>query len=156
MRKTMKARPIHLSIQLEMTLMISCQLSANDCKKDVMRSKFDRYFIKDRNIIYECAKFNQQRQEEGEPVATFITALYKLSKHCGYDELHNDHIVVEIRDSALAMKLQLDSTLTLSKATATVCQAEAVKQQQPLLGLEATAKYKKPSGNGPTEGGQTC
>ena len=124
----------------------SFQLSADDCKKyDIVKSKFDRYFVKDRNVIYECAKFNQRRQEEGEP---FVTALYGLSEHCGYGELHDemirDRIVVGIRDSALAIKLQLDSTLTLSKAVAAVRQAEAVKQQQPLLrgGSQMSASHR--------------
>ena len=130
----------------------SFQLSADDCKKyDIVKSKFDRYFVKDRNVIYERAKFNQRRQEEGEPVDTFVTALYGLSEHCGYGELHDemirDRIVVGIRDSALAMKLQLNSTLTLSKAVAAVRQAEAVKQQQPLLrGGSQSGKPETPVG----------
>lgn len=44
-----------------------------------------------------------------------------------------DRIVVGIRDSSLVEKLQLDSELTLTKAVTLVRQAEAVKQQQPLL-----------------------
>ena len=110
----------------------SFKLSVEDSKKyDVVRAKFDGHFIKDRNVIYERARFNQRKQEEGEPVDTFITALYGLSEHCGYGELHDeiirDRIVVGIRDSALAVKLQLDSTLTLNKAVVMVCQTEAVK-----------------------------
>ena len=38
-----------------------------------------------------------------------------------------------IRDSSLAEKLQLDPELTLNKTMTLVHQAEAVKQQQPLL-----------------------
>ena len=30
--------------------------------------KFDSYFVKRRNLIFERAKFNRRRQEEGEPV----------------------------------------------------------------------------------------
>lgn len=41
--------------------------------------------------------------------------------------------------------LQLDSELMLTKAVTLVCQAEAVKQQQPLLrGQNHTAGVKKP------------
>ena len=56
-----------------------------------------------------------------------------------------DRIVVGICDASLAEKLQLDSELTLTKAVTLVRQAEAVKQQQPLLrGQNHTAGVKKP------------
>jgi len=78
-----------------------------------------------------------RRQEEGEPIDTFITALYSLAEHCGYGDLHDevirDRIVVGIRNGTLSEKLQLDSGLTLETAVAQVHQAEAFKQQQPLL-----------------------
>ena len=41
-----------------------------------------------------------------------------------------------IRDSSLSEKLQLDYELTLTKAVTLVRQAEAVKQQQPLLTVQ--------------------
>ena len=41
--------------------------------------------------------------------------------------------MVGIRDAKLSEKLQLDAELTLSKAVSQVCQAEAVKLQQPLV-----------------------
>ena len=51
---------------------------------------------------------------------------------CGYGELHDemveDCIVIGIRDSALAVKLQQDATLTLSKAVASAHQV-----QKPLM-----------------------
>ena len=66
-------------------ILCSFILLEEDSKKyDVVEGKFDRHFVKDRNVIYERARFNQRKQEEGEPVDSFITALYGLSKHCGY------------------------------------------------------------------------
>ena len=116
----------------------SFTLSDNDRKSyAIVKSKFDNHFIRRRNVIFERAKFNRRRQEESEPVETFITALYALAEHCGYGDLHDemirDRIVVGIRNNALSEKMQLDSELTLSKAIAQVRQSEAVKQQQPLL-----------------------
>ena len=128
----------------------SFRLSEEDSTKySVVRAKFDAHFVKRRNVIYERAKFNLRRQEEGEPVDSFITALYGLAEHCGYGDLHDemirDRIVVGIRDSSIAVKLQLDAELTLSKAVTLVRQAEAVKQQQPLLRGEGhVAGAKKP------------
>ena len=128
----------------------SIRLSDDDSKKyDVVKGKFDSHFVKRRNVIYEQAKFNQRIQEEGEPVDSFITALYGLAEHCGYDVLHDemirDCIVVGIRDSRLAEKLQLDSELTVSKAVTQVRHAEAVKEQQHLVrGENHSMGWKKP------------
>ena len=37
-------------------------------KYKVVVEKFKAHFVKKRNVIFERAKFNQRRQEEGEPV----------------------------------------------------------------------------------------
>ena len=93
-------------------------MSKEDRKKyDVVKEKFDGHFVQRRNVIFERAKFNMRRHEEGESVDTFITSLYELAEHCGYGDLHNeiirDRIVVGIRNSALSEKLQQDYKLTL-------------------------------------------
>lgn len=44
-----------------------------------------------------------------------------------------DRIVVGLQDRKLSEKLQLDATLTLQKAITSVCQAETVKKQQPVI-----------------------
>ena len=64
------------------------------------------------------------RQEEGEPVDSFITSLYQLAEHCNYRDLHNEliryRIIVSIQDSNLSerllKRLQTDPELTLNKA----------------------------------------
>ena len=112
-------------------------------KYEVVKDKFDSHFVKRRNVIFERAKFNSRKQEPGESVDTFITALYTLAEHCNYGTLHDemirDRIVVGIRDSSLSEKLQLDAELTLSTAVTKVRQAEEVKKQQPLLRGETPA-----------------
>ena len=121
----------------------SFQLSAEDEKNyETVREKFNGHFVAWRNIIYERAKFNSRCQEPDEPVETFVTALYNLAEHCGYEALHDemirDRIVVGIQDRKLSEKLQLDPTLTLEKAITTVRQVEAVKKQQPVIRKERT------------------
>ena len=116
----------------------SFTLSAEDKKKyGPVKAQFDLHFTKRRNVIFERARFNMRRQEEGETVDAFITALYSLAEHCGYGALHDemirDRIVVGIRNATLAEKLQLDADLTLNKAVTHARQAEAIKLQQPLL-----------------------
>lgn len=98
------------------------------------RSKFKMHFVKRRNTIYERAKFNSRKQEQGEAVDDFIVDLYALAEPCQYsnlrEEMIRDRIVVGIRDGRLAEKLQLDSGLMLEKAVTGARQSEAVKKQQ--------------------------
>ena len=59
----------------------SFQLSDDNKKKlNVAKEKFDGYFIPKRNDIFERVKFNKRRQNEGESVDHFITALHTLSE----------------------------------------------------------------------------
>ena len=64
-------------------------------------------------------KFNMHGREEGEPVDSFITLLYRLAEHCNYHDLHSemiqDRIVVGLQDPNLLEKLQTDPELTLDK-----------------------------------------
>ena len=70
--------------------------------------KFKNYFVVRRNVIFERSKFNMRKQEEGESVYTFITALHTLAEHCNYgqlkDDLIRDRIVVGLRDAKVAEK----------------------------------------------------
>ena len=99
-----------------------------------VKQKFQNYFSKKKNVIYERAKFNERKQKEGETVDAFITALHKLATKCDYgalnDDLIRDRIVVGIRDQGLSEKMQLDEKLTLSKATKMARESEAVRLQQ--------------------------
>ena len=112
---------------------------SEDQKKDYafVKAKFDSYFIKRKNVIYEHAVFNRQKQEEGESVETFITALYSLVEHCKYGNLRKemirDRIVAGVRNSALSLKLQLKDKLTLEEAVTYVREVEMIKKQQPLI-----------------------
>ena len=109
--------------------MRSFKLSNEDAKKySVIKAKFEDHFIKKR---YERAKFNSRKQEEGEPVDSFITDLHALAERCKYQDLHDemirDRIMVGLRDASLSEKLQLDSKLTLEKAVMKA-QAESIRQ----------------------------
>ena len=48
---------------------------------DTVKNKFKNYFVVRRNVIFERAKFNMRKQEEGESVDTFIASL-----HCNYGQ----------------------------------------------------------------------
>jgi hypothetical protein len=106
-------------------------------KYNSVKEAFQNHFIKKRNPIYERAKFNQRKQEEGESVDTFITALHTLAKHCEYgalqDQMIRDRLVVGLRDSVLSEKLQMEPDLSLEKAVSYARQREAVKKQQSVV-----------------------
>lgn len=102
-----------------------------------VRDGFQGFFVVKKNVIYERAKFNMRSQAEGEPVDSFITALYAFAEHCSYavlhDELIRDRLVVGLTDKWLSERMQLDSDLTLEKAITMARKSEEVKRQQSSL-----------------------
>ena len=63
----------------------SFNLSEEDTKNyDVVVERFQRHFVSRRNIIFERAKFNSRKQEDGETADSFITSLYGLAEHCAF------------------------------------------------------------------------
>ena len=126
---------------------------------NTVKAKLEQHFVKKRNVIFEHAKFNSRVQQQGESVHSFIKSIHCLVEHCQYrnlrSEMVRDRIVVGLLDETLSMKLQLDSELTLEKATAAARQRESVCQQQEVVpsGLAATnvkaaVQSKMPSSKG--------
>ena len=125
-------------------LLQSFDLKDDEAKKyPTVKGKFESYFIKRRNTIFERARFNRRKQEDSETVDEFITDLYSLAEHCGYgalrDELIRDRIVVGIKDSKLSEKLQMEPDLTLELAVTLARQSESVKKQQAVVRGTMTA-----------------
>ncbi|UYV63401.1 hypothetical protein LAZ67_2003965, partial [Cordylochernes scorpioides] len=119
-------------------ILLSCKIASDQLENyDKVIECFESHFIPRRNIIYERARFNQRCQQEGEKVNEFITALHSLAEHCNFgmlhDELIRDRIVVGVRDRALSERMQLDTDLTLVKATLMAKQLESIKEQQSSL-----------------------
>ena len=98
-------------------ILTSFNLKDDELKYDTVKGKFESYFVKRRNTIYEQARFSSRTQGENESVDEFIANLYHLAENCGYgtlhDELVRDRIVVGIKDAKLSEKLQLEADLTL-------------------------------------------
>ena len=95
---------------------------SSDSRKgySTVMEKLNDFFKIRKNVLYECAHFNQRIQLADESVEHFITNLCQLVEHCEHGELKEemvgDRIVVGVCDSALSERLQLDSELTLEKA----------------------------------------
>ena len=120
-------------------ILTSLKLTQNELKKyDIVKTKLDSYFVIRRNVIFERSKFNKRVQMENETVDSFVTDLHCMAEHCQFgdinDELIRDRLVVGLRDTRLAERLQLDQELTLEKAVNQARPSEAVKKQQVLLG----------------------
>ena len=58
---------------------------------DTVVEKFELHFVKKRNVIFERARFNQRKQEEGESVNDFVTALFCLSEYCQCGNLREEN-----------------------------------------------------------------
>ena len=119
-------------------ILASFGLSDDDRKKySTVREKFSNHFVKKRNIIFKCEKFNSRRQQKGETVDNFITDLYCLAESCAYGELNSemirDRIIVGLLDDGLSEKMQLDPNLTIEKAVSMARQSEAVHKQQGIV-----------------------
>ena len=119
-------------------ILSSLELSDDNKKSyDTVKTKLEGHFVQRKNIIYEHVRFNQQRQEEGKSIDSFITSLHCLVEYCGYQGLKNemirDQIIVGLRDPNLSMKLQMVPDLTLDKAITLARQSEAVQQQQSVV-----------------------
>ena len=97
-----------------------------------MIGRFNDYFEPRRNVIHERAKFHKRNQKEGESVEEYIRHLYELSEHADFADRKStirDRFVLGLLDQELSEKLQLESELTLTKATQLARQSELVKIQ---------------------------
>ena len=78
-----------------------------------------------------------------------MTDLHCKAEHCQFgdinDELIRDRLVVGLRDTRLAERLQLDPELSLEKAVNQARQSEAVKWQQALLRDDQSSRGVKES-----------
>ena len=76
---------------------------------DLVLATFEAFCIGSTSEIYECYKFNQRVQEEGESIDAFVAALRNLAKSCNYtpftDSLIRDRIVIRVRDDSVRKKL---------------------------------------------------
>ena len=119
-------------------ILTSLKLTQDGLKKfDTVKAKLDSYFVIRRNVIFERSKFNKRVQLENETVDSFVTDLRCMAEHCQFgdinDELIRDRVVVGLKGTRLADRLQLDPELTLEKAVNQARQSQAVKKQQVLL-----------------------
>uniref|UniRef100_A0A6P7HDN6 Uncharacterized protein LOC114347367 n=1 Tax=Diabrotica virgifera virgifera TaxID=50390 RepID=A0A6P7HDN6_DIAVI len=122
-------------------ILIQQNVGNSDEYADIL-TKLDKYFIPQRNVIFERYKFNSRVQRPGEPVENFITSLHAMAEHCNYgtlkDELVRDRIVIGVLDMKVSESLQLRDKLTLAEANTAVRQAELQSSQNKIIRQEQT------------------
>lgn len=111
------------------------ELSEEQSKNhELVKKRFDAYFVATRNLVYESACFHRRHQAAGESVDQYVTALRTLADRCDYGEMKErmilDRFVVGLRDTKLSEALQMDAALNLETALSRTRTKEAVQQQQ--------------------------
>ena len=82
---------IYMMEDMAEDILRSFGLKDEDKKKyKVVRDRYEAYFVKKRNVIYERAKFNLRKQEDGDD---FVTSLYSLAQYCNFGDLHDEIII---------------------------------------------------------------
>lgn len=109
----------------------------NSATLKMVTDKFTEYFSPKKNTVFERYKFNSRRQQVGESVDSFVTALYSLAESCEYgtlkEELIRDRIVIGVREVRTSERLQLTTDLTLEKALNIARQAETQAKEGEML-----------------------
>lgn len=103
-------------------------------KFETILAKFDAHFLPKRNVIHERYVFFSRFQQEEGSSEKFITDLHKLAETCEFGEMREemirDRIVVGVSDQDLSRKLQMDHSLTLTRAIEVVRMSELINEQQ--------------------------
>ena len=74
-------------------ILTSFKLSTLQLKQyHTVKTKFDEHLVVRQNVIFQRAKFNRRRQEDGKTVDTFVTVLHTLAEHCDYGTLMDEMI----------------------------------------------------------------
>uniref|UniRef100_A0A8B9JE72 ribonuclease H n=1 Tax=Astyanax mexicanus TaxID=7994 RepID=A0A8B9JE72_ASTMX len=93
----------------------------------------EEYFKPAKNVIYERYNFGICKQEEGEPIDSFVTRLREKAATCEYgelkDDLIRDKIVLGIADENTRRRLLRERQLTLNSAIDTCRMAELTNQR---------------------------
>lgn len=135
----------------------------NDVKK--VLEKLEEYFHQSKNVIYERYVFGCCKQEESEPIDTFVTRLRQKAASCEYgalrDELIRDKLVLGIANEATRRRLLREQKLTLTTALE-LCRSveltertlKSMEQDRPQTDSVNVA-FRQPSNNAPRHNWKT-
>jgi len=101
-------------------VLIAAGISQEDEKTyNTVVDKLNKYFTPKVNLTYERTKFHQRVQRENEPIADFITDVYKLASTCEFKDLNDslirDRLIVGTTNKIMSEQLQMIADLTWKK-----------------------------------------
>uniref|UniRef100_A0A5S6QFE8 RNA-directed DNA polymerase n=1 Tax=Trichuris muris TaxID=70415 RepID=A0A5S6QFE8_TRIMR len=117
-------------------------LSAADRSSfDAVVEMFQRHFLGTRNIVYELARLHGIVQRDGEPVDSFISAVFAQAENCELDDLKVSpkelltqcQLIAGMANRELAAQLQTDPTLTLEQVVQRLRLDATVASQQRVI-----------------------
>ncbi|KAL3186106.1 hypothetical protein MRX96_028231 [Rhipicephalus microplus] len=116
-------------------IFVTFNLSAEYSKNlELVKKKFDEYFIKETNVVYESACFLKRHQMPGESIDQLRTALHILAEKCDFGEfkhrLLRDRFVPGLWYEKLSVSLQMEPKLSHATGLAKARLKETVQQQQ--------------------------
>jgi len=98
-----------------------------------IESKFNNYFIKKTNIIYERFLFNKLYQENGEEFNEYLIKVQNQANKCSYgplkEDLIRDRLVCGTVNNEVRQKLFDDDNLTLDKTIKLCRSTERIREQ---------------------------
>ncbi|KAF2893713.1 hypothetical protein ILUMI_12461 [Ignelater luminosus] len=101
-------------------------------KIEILKTKFENYFLPKKNITYERYKFFSSRQGE-EVIDTFITDLKNKASQCEFDTLKDDLIktmlITGMSDEAVREELLQRENITLEKTIECCILTKSSRQQ---------------------------
>ncbi len=107
----------------------------------------EEFCVGQTNVIYERYVFNNRRQEAGESVDAYATALRALAQTCAFGELKSDlirdRIVCGIQDNTVRKKLLQEKGMDLNKCIDICRAAESTDHQMKTMSAESVHAVSK-------------
>jgi hypothetical protein len=104
----------------------------DETKRDLVLTKFEGYCKPKASELFETYRFLSRRQEPGEPIDAFATALRMLAAGCAFadkDRRIRDQVVLGIRDDRVRERLLREASSTLDKVLEIIRATELAEQR---------------------------
>ena len=121
---------------------------SEDEKQDIniVLDLWNSHCIGQTNIIYECYRFNNRKQESHESIDVYATALRGLAATCEFgalkDEMIRDRLVCGITENSVRRKLLQEPKLSLEKCLDICRSAEATSAHLKAISGQSTSTDK--------------
>lgn len=101
-------------------------------KLEKVLEKFEKYCIPRSNVLFETYRFSSRKQNEGESIDSFVTALRRLADGCAFqdkDRRIRDQVVLALRDDRIRERILREPDPNLQKVVEIVRATETAEYQ---------------------------